>query len=120
MYADRPLPEEVPTNELFWSMYQSLLVSQLQNVMQCCTELAKCIYTKISEYIEYAITLAVICLWLTGEGYYALEWKELMKISQEVGFAPPILVDVLPMVVTDKDIQKTLGKCRRPGTRQLN
>ena len=64
-------------------------------------------------------SIAVICLWclLTGEGYHALEWKELMKICQEVGFAPPILVGVLPMVVTDKDIQKTLGKYM---TRKLN
>ena len=41
----------------------------------------------------------------------ALQWEELMEIASEVGFSPPMLVEVSPVTVNNADLQSLLGVC---------
>lgn len=38
-----------------------------------------------------------------------MEWQQLMKLVCEIGFAPPVLVDVSPVTVNNPDLQTLLG-----------
>lgn len=40
----------------------------------------------------------------------ALEWKELMKLSTEIGFAPPVLVGVTPVTIDTPELKEVVGK----------
>ena len=40
----------------------------------------------------------------------ALAWQELMELSCQVGFAPPILVDVAPIAIEDPKLKEVVGK----------
>ena len=39
----------------------------------------------------------------------ALQWEELMGIATEVGFSPPMLVEVSPIGVNNEKLQNLLG-----------
>ena len=41
----------------------------------------------------------------------ALQWEELMEIASEVGFSPPMLVEVSPIGVNNAKLQSLLGTC---------
>ena len=46
---------------------------------------------------------------LWGEGFGgALQWEELMEIATEVGFSPPMLVEVSPISV-DEETRSRIG-----------
>ena len=53
---------------------------------------------------------------LWGEGFGgALQWKELMEIATEIGFSPPMLVEVSPISI-DEAVCSRIGKlflCRQ-------
>ena len=46
-----------------------------------------------------------------AEGFNALLWTDLMKIACEIGFAPPVLVDVAPVPIDhfDSELIQLLG-----------
>ena len=46
---------------------------------------------------------------LWGEGFGgALQWEELMEIATEIGFSPPMLVDVSPISI-DEAVRSRIG-----------
>ena len=49
---------------------------------------------------------------LWGEGISgALQWEEFLKLAHNVGFSPPMLVTVSPLVVKDPELRKIVGVC---------
>ena len=49
---------------------------------------------------------------LWGEGISgALQWEEFLKLAHDVGFSPPMLVTVSPLMVEDPELRKIVGVC---------